>query len=199
MRRAPHVISPLFAVALTVALASAAVAQVGLKEPPRQSASPAVVPHGEPQFQNRISGDVAVGELAPDFELDASDGRHLQLSSLRGRWVMLVFGDRKETVAPMAQVAGTLDSSGISVVGICNEKTYFLASFVKNTRFPFPILSDVTREISAMYGLDDPRERSVQPGFVMIEPRGNVRFALLGETLPPDDVARLARFVVARP
>lgn len=199
MRRAPHVVSPLFAVGFTVALAATAFAQVGLKEPPRQSPSPATSPRGEPQFQSRISGDVAVGEPAPDFELDASDGRHLQLSSMRGRWVILVFGDRKETVAPMASVAASLDSSGISLVGICNEKTYFLAAYVKQTRFPFPILSDVTREISAMYGLDDPRERSVQPGFVMIEPSGNVRFALLGETLPPADVARLALFVAGRP
>jgi len=193
------VISPLFAVCFTVVLVSGASAQVGLKEPPRQSPSPAVTPRGEPQFQNRISGDVAVGELAPDFELDASDGRHLQLSSLRGHWVILVFGDRKEMVAPMAEVAASLDSSGIALVGVCNEKTYFLASYVKQTRFPFPILSDVTREISAMYGLDDARERSVQPGFVMIEPHGNVRFALLGETLPPRDVARLALFVAGRP
>lgn len=200
MRRAPHVISSLFACCCFVlVLAPTASAQVGLKEPPGQSPSPASTPRGEPQFQSRISGDVVVGELAPDFELDASDGRHLQLSTMRGRWVILVFGDRKETVAPMARVAASLDSSGIALVGVCNEKTYFLASYVKHTRFPFPILSDVTREISAMYGLDDPRERSVQPGFVMIEPRGNVRFALLGETLPPDDVARLARFVVARP
>ena len=198
MRRAPHVVSSLFACCF-VAVASLASAQVGLKEPPQKSASPTTVPHGEPQFQSRISGDVAVGEPAPDFELDASDGRHLQLSSLRGRWVILVFGDRKETVAPMAQVAASLDSAGITLVGVCNEKTYFLASFVKQARFPFPILSDVTREISAMYGLDDSRERSVQPGFVMIEPHGNVRFALLGETLPPADVARLARFVAARP
>ena len=199
MRRAPHVVSPLFASCLALVLTVPAHGQVGLKEPPRQSASPATSPHGEPQFQSRISGDVAVGELAPDFELDASDGRHVQLSSLRGRWVILVFGDRKETVAPMASVAATLDSAGISVLGVCNEKTYFLASYVKQTRFPFPILSDVTREISAMYGLDDSRERSVQPGFVMIEPGGNVRFALLGETLPPGDVARLALYVAGRP
>ncbi len=199
MRRAPHVISWLSAFGFTLALAAGASAQVGIKESPRQSSSPSTSPHGEPQFQSRISGDVAVGEPAPDFELDASDGRHLQLSSLRGRWVILVFGDRKETVAPMAQVAASLDSAGISVVGVCNEKTYFLASYVKQTRFPFPILSDVTREISAMYGLDDSRERSVQPGFVMIEPGGDVRFALLGETLPPADVARLAMFVAARP
>ena len=199
MRRAPHVVSPLFALALVFATVAPTRAQVGVKEPPRQNPSESTVPHGTPQFQARISGDVEVGELAPDFELDASDGRHIQLSSYRGRWLILVFGDRKETVAPMAAVASALDSSGIAVLGVCNEKSYFLASFAKQSRFPFPILSDVTREISAMYGLDDERERSVQPGFVMIEPRGNVRFALLGETLPPADVARLARYVAGRP
>ncbi len=198
MRRAPHVVLPLTASFLLLA-ASPSHAQFGVKEPPRQTASDSKAPSGTPQFQARISGDVEVGEIAPDFELDASDGRHIQLSTYRGRWLLLVFGDRKETVAPMAEVTSALDSSGIALLGVCNEKSYFLASFAKNARFPFPILSDVTREISAMYGLDDERERSVQPGFVMIEPHGNVRFALLGETLPPNDVARLARYVATRP
>jgi peroxiredoxin len=192
MRLEPRVVPLLLALCVTPAAAQ-------LKDSPRPQAPDSNVPHGEPQFQNRISGDVVVGELAPDFVLDGSFGRPVQLSAYRGKWLILVFGDRKEIVAPMRDVAAPLDSSGIALLGICNEKAYFLEAFSRQSRFPFPILADVTREISAMYGLEDARERTVQPGFILIEPNGSVRFALLGETLPPTDVARLARWVAARP
>ena len=198
MRLARHVVSPLSGL-FAVALAVPAVAQTGTsKEPLHPNPAVAPTPSGEPQFQPRISGDVVVGEPAPDFELDASTGEKVRLSASRGRWVILAFGDRKETVAPMRTVAASLDSANVVLLGVCNEKAYFLEAYHKQTNFPFPILADVTREISAMYGLDDSHDRTIQPGYVLIGPRGNVRFALLGETLPPDDVARLARYVAGR-
>lgn len=191
-----------FALTLLLALVSPApgFAQDNTKQPPRtQEPSPPPNHAGSPQYQGRFSGEAEVGERAPDFELDGSFGRPVRLSSYRGRWVLLVFGDRKETVARMATVAADLDSSGIPLLGVCNEKAYFLGAFARQQNFPFPLLADVTREISDMYGLYNSRERFVLPGFVMIDPRGNVRFALLGQTLPPEDVARLARYVSALP
>jgi len=185
---------------LAGALAGTARAQDDAKTGPRPQAPPSAgTPPGSPQFQSRISGEAAVGERAPDFELDGSQGRPVRMSSYRGHWLVLVFGDRKETVAPMAEVAASLDSAGIRVLGVCNEKSYFLEAFARQQKFPFPLLADVTREISDMYGLYDSRERFVLPGFVMIGPSGIVRFALLGQKLPPADVARLAKYVAARP
>ena len=191
-----------FAMSVLMALPcpTAGFAQESSKQAPRiQQPPPPPNSTGSPQFQSRAGGEAEVGERAPDFELDGSNGRPVKLSSYRGRWVVLVFGDRKETVAPMAAVAASLDSSGISLLGVCNEKSYFLEAFARRKRFPFPILADVTREISDMYGLYDSRDRSVLPGFIMIGPRGTVRFALLGQSLPAEDVARLARYVSARP
>lgn len=196
--RVPHsVASP--AIALLLSLTSPLALHAQIKEPPRQVAPGPATTSGSPQFQPRISGDVAVGERAPDFELDGSYDRPVRLSSYRGQWVLLVFGDRKETVAPIREIAAELDSAGIALLGICNEKAYFLVAFARRTNFPFPVLADITREISAMYGVDDSRDRFVQPGYVLIGPKGNVRFALLGQTLPPDDIARLSMFVAARP
>jgi len=190
-------------VALSLCLAGLAFsrvqAQEGSKSGPRQEQPPAATTTGSPQFQSRIRGQASVGDLAPDFELDGSNGRPVRLSSFRGRWVVLAFGDRKETVAPMASVAASLDSARIQLIGVCNEKSYFLEAFARRRRFPFPLLADVTREISDMYGLYESRERFVLPGFVMIDPRGNVQFALLGQSLPASDIARLAKYVAARP
>lgn len=189
-----------FALSLMLACFHPASAQDAPKQTPRpQQPSMPRTGTSAPQFQAKISGEAAVGERAPDFELDGSYGKPVRLSSYRGRWVVLVFGDRKETVAPLAAVAANLDSAGIHLLGVCNEKSYFLAAFARQKKFPFPILADVTREISDMYGLYDSRERFVLPGFIMIGPSGTVRFALLGQTLPPADVARLARYVSSRP
>jgi peroxiredoxin len=189
--------------ALSLCVAASTIAPAGAQDvsktgPRPQQPGPATT-SGSPQFQSRIEGLASVGELAPDFELDASTGRPLRLWSYRGRWVLLVFGDRKETVAPMASVAANLDSARIQLIGVCNEKAYFLEAYAKQRRFPFPLLADVTREISDMYGLYDSRERFVLPGFVLIDPRGTVQFAILGQTLPAADIARLARYVAARP
>lgn len=190
-------------VALSLCIAalgsSPAKAQEDSKTGPRPQPSPGATTPGSPQFQSRIRGLAEVGELAPDFELDGSNARPVRLSSYRGRWVVLAFGDRKETVAPLASVAASLDSARIQLIGVCNEKAYFLEAYARQRRFPFPLLADVTREISDMYGLYDSRERFVLPGFVMIDPRGNVQFALLGQSLPAVDIARLAKYVAARP
>ena len=185
--------------ALVAAPCRTAIAQSDIKESPQKQPPGAPATPGSPQYQARISGDVLVGERPPDFELDGSGGKPVRLSSTRGHWVVLVFGDRKETVAPMREVAAQLDSSGIRVLGICAEKAYILAGYARAQHFPFPLLADVTREISDMYGLYDSRARFVQPGFILIEPGGKVRLALLGQTLPPEDIARLARYVATRP
>ncbi len=189
-----------FALLVTLLLPASGLAQDDPKSGPRPQPPPAPgTPAGAPHYQGRSAGQAEVGEPAPDFELDSTTGRPIRLSSYRGRWVLMVFGDRKETVAPMARVAARLDSAGIHLLGICNEKSYFLESYARRSKFPFPLLADVTREISDLYGLYDARERFVLPGFILIGPRGTVHFALLGQTLPPEDVARLARYVAARP
>jgi peroxiredoxin Q/BCP len=136
--------------------------------------------------------------MAPDFELPGSAGKQVKLSSYRGHWLILAFGDRKETVSPLREVCAELDSSGIHLLGVCAEKTYFLSSFVNRESFPFTILADDTREISDLYGLYESRERKVLPGYILINPKGEIRLSMLGQTLPPGDVARVVKYVTTR-
>ena len=187
-------------VLLTLSGPGAAFAQGGGKEPPRPDApGGSSTPSGSPQLRPRASGEVQAGERAPDFELDGSHGKPVRLSSLRGRWTLVAFGDRKEDVAPLRAVSGGLDSSGIRVVGVCAEKAYFLEAYAKQRQFPFLLLADVTREVSDMYGLYDSRERTVLPGYILLEPDGDIALELLGQSLPPVDIAKLVRYISARP
>jgi alkyl hydroperoxide reductase subunit AhpC len=58
---------------------------------------------------------------------------------------------------------------------------------------PIILLSDVTGEISQLYGLYDTRMRQVRPGFVLIDRQGVVRVALLGQQLPFGEMMALVR------
>jgi peroxiredoxin len=171
----------------------------GGKDTPRPEPPGSVPPTGSPQLRPRASGEVQAGERAPDFELDGSNGKPVRLSSLRGRWTLVAFGDRKEDVSPLREVAAGLDSSGIRLVGVCAEKAYFLEAFAKQKQFPFLLLADVTREVSDMYGLYDSHARAVLPGYILLEPDGDIALELLGQSLPANDIARLVRYISARP
>ena len=144
----------------------------------------------------RIRGELVIGDRAPDFELDASNGKPLRLASLRGDWVLLVFDSRKEDVARLQPVNTELKSIGVKVVGVCDEKAYHLESFARRESFPYPLLADPTGEISAIYGLFDGERSTTGPGFLLLDRDGVVRMAILGQRFPPDDVLHLIRFAI---
>lgn len=147
-----------------------------------------------PIAKSHIAGEVAIGERAPDFELDGSDGKSLKLSSLRGDWVLLVFGPRKETLTPLASVVEEARTLGLKVVGVCDEKSYFLRSHAQKVKLPFVLLSDDTGEVSQVYGLYNADMRTTANGFLLLDREGIVRQVFLGQHVPPSDILRLARF-----
>jgi peroxiredoxin Q/BCP len=156
--------------------------------PPRDARSPT--------FNSEIGGQVVIGERAPDFELDGSDGRKTRLAQLRGDWVLLVFGGRKEELADLTKVVEESRTMGLRIVGIVHEKTYFLRGWAERSRLPFLMLADDTKEIAATYGLYDSERRTIASGFVLLDRDGVVRLALLGQKLPADQILRLARYTM---
>ncbi len=166
---------------------------------PRRPAPPPTEPSTHPPRSGTammITGEVVVGERAPDFELDGSEGRPVKLSRLRGDWVLLVFGERKEPIAELRASQEELAKLGMKIVGVCDEKAGGLKSYAEKTALPFVLLADVTGEISSMYGLYDRERSTTLPGFVVIDRDGRVRMAMLGQQLPAQDVAHLARFAL---
>jgi alkyl hydroperoxide reductase subunit AhpC len=57
-------------------------------------------------------------------------------------------------------------------------------------------LADPTGEIVALYGLMNPLRDESAPGFVLINPIGDVRMALMGLELTNEDASRLVEFAV---
>jgi peroxiredoxin Q/BCP len=190
--RCAGMLAPAIALA-TVAFAQPDSRQPGSQPPPATNSS-----QGSPQYHAHATGQVVIGEQAPDFVLDASSGKSIKLSSLRGHWVLLAFSDRKEALAPLRDVCGALDSAGVTLVGVCGEKAYNLEVYARKVSLPYLLLADVSREISQLYGLYDGQERAVLPGYLLLTPEGDVRMTLLGQRLPPSDLERLVLYVIGQ-
>jgi peroxiredoxin len=196
MIRAPQVLLPLL---LALAVASpAAFAQTdfkprpGTSQPaPNRKSTPAATPN-----RGRVTTRVAVGERAPDFELQKLDGTPIRLSKLRGTWVMLYFVERRDSLAGVEPVAKALETIGVRTVAVIFDKPQALAKLFNGRDPGYLPLADPTGDIVALYGLMDPTRDQSQPGFVLVTPLGDVRLALLGHELPSDDASRLVHFAV---
>ena len=178
------------------ALSPPALAQSKTSPPPAPGSSQGG--QATPQARVHIYGHVYIGERAPDFSLDGSDGKIVRPSRFRGEWVVMVFADRKEKLGPLAAIHDEMRTLGVHIFGVCKEKAHTLQKYSTRQRLPFVLGADWTGEISAMYGLYD-SERSISPGFLVVDREGIVRMALLGHNLPPEQIAALVRYGVAGP
>ena len=167
---------------------------------PKQPAPPVTVSRPPSQqtssSRGRPSTRVAVGEKAPDFEADNIDGNSVQLSKLRGNWVMLVFVERRDSLLTLVSMAKALKSLNVNTVAVCWDKAQSLKNFLKGRDLGLLPLADPTGEIVALYGLLNSLRDESEPGFVLINPIGDVRLALLGLDLPNADASRLVEFAV---
>jgi peroxiredoxin len=180
---------------LSLALAAPALAQDGPKSPPTAPGIEREGPTRNPHAQLGMSGRVYVGDLAPDFELDGSRGVSVRLSRLRGDWLLLVFADRRDQFVSVRGIEPDLREIGVRIVGVCHEKARTLDNYAARDSVPL-MLADVTGEVSTMFGLFDTLHQRTVPGFLVLDRAGVVRIAFSGQSLPPDEIARLTQFAV---
>ena len=184
---------------LLLALAGVSGAQE-TKKPQGQPARPGatkspLTPIGS---ESEITNQVYLGELAPDFELDGSRGRPMRLLHQRGYWVILIFADSRQSLVSMKGIEADMRKLGVHAFGICADKAHVLKGFAEREHLQSLLLSDVTGEISQMYGLYDRKARTIRPGFVILDRQGIVRTALLGQAVPMDQVLEMVKNTVSR-
>jgi peroxiredoxin Q/BCP len=104
------------------------------------------------------SGLIPIGEPAPDFAAEASDGTNVRLLGLRPRPVVLVFYPGDNTPGCTAQLCAirddwaSLQREQILVFGVNPAGTGTHARFASRQRLPFPLLADHKGRIAAAYG-----------------------------------------------
>src|SRR5436190_6012792 len=102
-----------------------------------------------------------VGDLAPDFELDGTQGR-FKLSSHRGEKVVLLFYPGDFTPVCTKQFCSysdryeEVDRLDAVVVGISAQSVERHHEFQAMHEIPVPLLADVDRGVAKAYGLTQP-------------------------------------------
>ena len=115
---------------------------------------------GTPRIQGGRMADkrLAPGDPAPEFTLLDADGKEVSLSSFRGQRVIVYFypaamtpGCTKEACDFRDSLA-SLNSAGITVLGISPDQPAKLARFRDKEGLTFPLLSDPDHAVLEAYG-----------------------------------------------
>ena len=142
---------------------------------------------------------VAVGELAPDFSLEGTDGspegrRTYTLSEYRGRPVVLVFYPADNTPVCTRQLTtytseiGEFEGVGAQVLALSPQDTSSHEGFAEEQGgFAFPLLADTDKQVGEAYGILGPLGFYRRSVFV-VDAEGRVAYshrAVAGLTFRP--------------
>jgi peroxiredoxin Q/BCP len=125
---------------------------------------------------------IKVGDVAPDFELEAANGQKVRLSDFRGKKnVVLFFYPKDETPGCTVEACSFRDSYedfvdvGAEVIGISSDSLDSHNHFAGRHRLPFLLLSDPKGVVGARY--DVRKALGLFPGRVtfLIDRQGIVR------------------------
>ena len=100
-----------------------------------------------------------VGEQAPAFEIEATDGSLVRLDDHRGRKVVLFFYPRDDTSGCTVEVCGFRDrlheiaDRGAVLLGVSDDPVKSHQRFTSKFSLNFPLLADVKREAIKSYGV----------------------------------------------
>ncbi len=98
---------------------------------------------------------LAVGDAAPAFALEASDGKTYTLAGLKGQRFVLYFYPRDNTPGCTQQACDFRDQLGdlgVPVLGVSGDSLKSHGRFAAKHELNFPLLSDPDRAVADAYG-----------------------------------------------
>ena len=123
---------------------------------------------------------LSVGDQAPDFELDGTEGR-FRLSDHRGERVVLLFypGDFTPVCTKQfcsyAERAEDMSSLDATVVGISDQDLDSHSKFVDENGIPVPLLADPDKKVAKEYGASAPMV-GTRRATVIVDAEGKVAY-----------------------
>lgn len=100
-----------------------------------------------------------VGAAAPKFKLPSSEGKTVDLSSLKGKFVVLYFYPRADTPGCTTEACAFRDASadlakaGAVVLGVSPDPISEVEKFARKHKLNFPLLADEDHTVCEKYGV----------------------------------------------
>ncbi|MEX1030271.1 MAG: thioredoxin-dependent thiol peroxidase [Paenibacillaceae bacterium] len=100
---------------------------------------------------------IEVGTIAPDFQLEASNGKRVKLSDFRGKNVLLYFYPKDLTPACTTEACDFRDSSknfkklNTIIIGVSTDSMARHHKFIEKYELPFLLLADEDHSVSELY------------------------------------------------
>jgi thioredoxin-dependent peroxiredoxin len=153
----------------------------------------------------RRNKPVAVGDTAPDFELNDQNGTPVRLSSFRGKTVVLYFYPKDDTYYCIAESADFRDnytqfrSGNAEVLGVSSDSPSSHLQFAAKYKLPFRLLSDPGAKVRRLYGV--PATFGMIPGRVtyVIDAAGKVLKVVNSQFNPKSHVSEALDIVSRAP
>lgn len=123
---------------------------------------------------------LSVGDAAPDFELDGTEGR-FRLSDHRGERVVLLFypGDFTPVCTKQfcsyAERADDMSALDATVVGVSAQDVQSHTKFVNEKGIPVPLLADTDKKVAKAYGASAPLV-GTRRAVVIVDEEGRVAY-----------------------
>ncbi len=139
---------------------------------------------------------LAVGDQFPEFKLTAVTGNEISNAftdisneSYQGKWQVLFFWPKDFTFVCPTEIAefGKLDSEfkarDAQILGVSTDSEFVHLAW-KNDKeelkdLPFPMVSDIKRELCANLGILDPEAGVAQRAIYIVDPDGIIRFVMV--------------------
>lgn len=102
---------------------------------------------------------VEAGKQAPDFELEASNGKRVKLSDFRGSNVLLYFYPKDMTPGCTTQACDFRDRNdefkGLDtiILGVSTDSISRHRTFIEKYDLPFVLLADEDHRVAELYGV----------------------------------------------
>ena len=134
--------------------------------------------------------EAKIGSIAPDFRLQATDGRIFSLSDFRGKTNVILFFIRETTcgqcrthVGHLGQMYEQFREAGAEILVILGDKLETTKEYAAGLSLPFPILSDPNRAVYHLYELEKYFLLFQRTASIVVDKEGVVRY-LKRTTLP---------------
>lgn len=146
---------------------------------PRDARSPA---------RGRVDSLVKLGDLAPDFKLDGTDGKSHTLADYKGKWVVLFFFPKAFTSVCQSEVtefskrAADFAKHSAVVLGCSADSDASQKAWAKHLGgLNLTLLSDLRKDAGRKYGVLLEEKGYHFRGTFIIDPDGKIRWILLSE------------------